>query len=347
MSLTSLPKTDPTSILRYRDGIYAVDLLTAAVTEFDFFTRLSENPGSFEDLCEQFGWAPRPAEVLLSLGKANGWLDETLDGTIRVTGLGAEHLVAGSPWSLVPYYESLKDRPVAQDFARVLKTGKPAHWSGNEAVDADWHDAMHDPEFAASFTAAMDSRGPYLGKRLSDVVGTELEGRNRLLDVGGGSGVYASALVANHPDLSAVVLEQSPVDGIARERIAERGLEDRIEVITGNMFEDDWPEAPDVHLFSNVLHDWGVPEVESLLARSFERIPEGGLVLVHEAFLNADKDGPLPVAEYSCILVHSTQGRCYGTGEMKGFLEAAGFVDPFFRETACDRGVIGAVKPGE
>ena len=38
--LDVLPETDPTGILRYRDGIYAVDLLTAAIVEFDFFVRI-------------------------------------------------------------------------------------------------------------------------------------------------------------------------------------------------------------------------------------------------------------------------------------------------------------------
>ena len=46
---------------------------------------------------------------------------------------------------------------------------------------------------------------------------------------------------------------------------------------------------------------------------------------MHEAFLDPDKRGPLPVAEYSCILAHSTQGRCYAWSEMEAFLAEAGF----------------------
>ena len=40
--LDQLPLSDPTSILRYRDGIYAVDLLTAAITEFRLFDYLKD-----------------------------------------------------------------------------------------------------------------------------------------------------------------------------------------------------------------------------------------------------------------------------------------------------------------
>src|ERR1051325_8058875 len=42
--LLQLPSTDPTSIYRYRDGLYAVDLLTAAISHLDFFTWLNQHP---------------------------------------------------------------------------------------------------------------------------------------------------------------------------------------------------------------------------------------------------------------------------------------------------------------
>jgi acetylserotonin N-methyltransferase len=73
-------------------------------------------------------------------------------------------------------------------------------------------------------------------------------------------------------------------------------------------------------------------------------MPKGGLIVIHDAFLNSEKTGPLPVAEYSCLLAHSTQGRCYSHREMSVFLEAAGFQSPRFSETACDRGVVIAEK---
>lgn len=344
MSLTSLPRTDPTSILRYRDGIYAVDLLTAAIVEFDFFTRLAADPGSFEEVCELFGFAPRPADVLITLCKANGFLGEGDEGTIRVTGLAREHLCSDSPWSLRGYYESLKDRQVAQDFVRVLTTGRPAQWSGHGEAEHDWHGAMLNEDFALAFTAAMDCRGVYLGKVLADKLGEDLTSRRRVLDIGGGSGVYACALVANRPHLSGTVMEMAPVDALARQKIADRGLSNRVDVVTADMFAGKWPKKADIHLFSNVMHDWDIPEIEKLLALSAESIPGGGLIVIHETFLNAEKSGPLPVAEYSCILAHSTQGRCYSSAEMSALLEKAGFVNPRYFDTAGDRGAVVAVR---
>ena len=94
----------------------------------------------------------------------------------------------------------------------------------------------------------------------------------------------------------------------------------------------------------NVLHDWDVPIVRQLLASSAAALPPGGLLVVHDAHLNDEKTGPLPVAAFSCLLMHSTEGRCYARAEMRDLLLEVGFKDVGFRETLADRSVVFATK---
>lgn len=338
--LTAAPTTDPLKVYRYRDGLYAVDQLTAAVVHLDFFTWLVANPSSKERICEHFGFAERPVDVMLTLFAANGFI-EGRDGVFHATATAKEHLTSGSPWNLTPYYASLKDRPITQDFLKVLKTDKPANWGGDKAA-LDWHKAMETEAFSKSFTAAMDCRGLYLGQALAKRL--DLAGRRHLLDIGGGSGIYACSLVAHHAGLRATVFEQAPVDRIARRCVEERGFSDRVDVAVGDMFKDALPTDCDVHLFSNVLHDWGVAEVKQLLAISHRALPADGLLVIHDAFINADKNGPLPVAEYSALLMHSTQGKCYSVGEYAELLREAGFEPGAYADTAADRGFMTAAK---
>lgn len=75
---------------------------------------------------------------------------------------------------------------------------------------------MHDKHFAQGFTAAMDCRGLALGQALARSVGPFIEGRQQVLDVGGGSGIYTATLLAAYPELRGVVMEQAPVDAIAK-----------------------------------------------------------------------------------------------------------------------------------
>lgn len=340
MDLLREPTTDPTAVYRYRDGIYAGDLLIAAVAGLDLFTHLAAAPADKASICRQFGIEDRPTDVMLTLLRAMGLLE--LDGdAFQPTAVAREHLVDGSPWFVGPYYAALLDRAVCREFMDILRTDAVASWTGKPG-EPDWHAAMLDPGFARDFTAAMDSRGAFLAPALARSV--DLGGRHHLLDVAGGSGIYACAMVAAHPQLRATVLEKPPVDAASAQAIAAKGYADRVRTVGRDMLEDRWPKDADVHLLSNVVHDWGEVVIAELFTRSFEALQSGGTIVIHDAFLNAEKSGPLSVAAYSALLMHSTQGRCYSVLEIQCALEQAGFVDCEYRATAADRGRMVAYK---
>jgi predicted O-methyltransferase YrrM len=342
LDLTLTPVTDPISVYRYRDGLYAVDLLTAAITEFDFFTWLAAQPSDLAGICRHFATAVRPTDVMLTLFTANAFIRCDQHGVFHITDLAREHLVSTSPFFLGPYYASLKERPVVRDFITILRTDRPANW-GSYKAEKTWTEAMLTDEFATTFTAAMDCRGFTLGPALAKKI--PASGRTRLLDIAGGSGIYACTIAAHHPHLTATVFERPPVDGIARRMIEKRGYSSCVAVVAGDMFTDPLPRDHDIHLFSNVLHDWDVPKVKLLLAASFAALPPGGLLVIHDAHLNANKTGPLPVASYSALLMSVTEGKCYATSEMEKLLTEAGFGGLTSTDTVADRSQLTAHKP--
>jgi len=198
-------------------------------------------------------------------------------------------------------------------------------------------------EFATRFTAAMDCRGVYLGVAMATKI--DARGRTRLLDIAGGSGIYACAVVARHPHLRATVFERPPVDEIARQMIAKRGYADKVDVMAGDMFRDTLPTGCDLHLYSNVLHDWDVEKVRPLLGASCRALAPGGTLIIHDAHLNREKTGPLPVAKYSALLMSVTEGKCYSIAELESLLAEAGFRDVHYEPTVADRSIITARKP--
>ncbi len=342
MSLAHLlaePATDPTPIYRYRDAIVSADLLGAAIAHLDLFTWLADHPSTLGAICAQFQTHIRPTDVMMTLFTAMGLITQA-GGCFHLTLRGREHLVGGSQWNLAPYFISLKDRPQTADMLKVLRTGKPANWGSYD--HQAWAQAMEREDFAQHFTAAMDCRGVFLGQALAKAL--DLGGRTALLDVAGGSGIYACAIVARHPHLRAAVLERPPVDRIAREAIAKQGGSDLVNVIAGDIFKDVWPAGYDVHLISNVLHDWEEPEVLDLLRKSHAALPPGGLLIIHDAFINAEKTGPLHVAEYSALLMQITEGKCYSVGEYRRYLAETGFEWREHRDTAAARGFILAER---
>lgn len=352
------PVADPTTLYRIRDSIYASDLLITAVADLDLFTWLeSRGPLRGSELADEMALATRPTDVLLTYCAALGLLDRDVsDGDrIELTEMARQHLVAGSPYDLRSYYGSLAQRPTVIELGRVLRTGEQAAWSSarsNEpqsaspaapVAEADWSTRLADVQFASAITAAMDARAAFLAPALAHAV--ETLPISKLLDVGGSSGGYASAIIEGRPNTRAAVFERAPVDQAARTLLQQRGLSDRIAVITGDMFTDPLPAGYDAHLYSHVLHDWDAERVEHLLAASFAALPPGGWLLDHDTHVNADKQGPLPVAEYSVLLMHSTPGKCWSTAELTAIATKVGFVDVTHQPTAGDRGVLLARKP--
>jgi hypothetical protein len=333
------PKTNPEDLLRYRDSIYAADLLICAVAYFDFFTYLGASVRDFDEICRDLKVASRPLDVMLTLFRAMGLIHQEKD-KYELSPLAGDYLVRHQPYSLVPYYASQKNRPQCREFYDVLTTGKPAGWSSKED-SGSWIESMKDPAFADAFTAAMDSRGKYLAHELAEVV--NLSDYQSLLDIAGGSGIYACTLVQANPYLKAAVYEIPPVDEASRRSIAQKQMSDHVAVIAGDMFES-LPSGFDVHLFANVLHDWGEASNRELVERSYQAMNPGGMIVVFDAHLNETKDGPLEVAEYSCLLMHSTQGRCYSTLEVREFFLESGFVDAQVKAVAASRNMIVARK---
>jgi predicted nicotinamide N-methyase len=345
IDLTQPPSSDPALLLRYRDRQYAADMLAVAIIHLNLFTWLNDR-GSADTSAIQnhFDLASRPLDVLLTLCRSAGFLETDWESeSHRLTQLGREHLVDTSPWFLGPYYAPIQDSAIATGCLQVLRHDRPSNWQAKDD-GKDWHESMMDDDFAQSFTALMNCRGIAMGQSLAEHVTEHLKTVKHVADIGGGSGIYACTLVAKHPHLRATVLEQTPVDRLAEAEIKKHQLGDRVVVQSGNMFTDPWPDGTDCVLLSNVLHDWDLPEVRELIQKTSDALPQGGKVIIHEAFLNDDKNGPLPVAEYSVLLVNITQGKCYSCAEYGEILKEHGFDVLPYQGTIADRGFFVAVK---
>ena len=244
---------------------------------------------------------------------------------LELTERAREHLVGSSPWFLGPYFPKPADRPIARDLIEMLRSGQPANFASRKD-EADWHRAMETESFAEEFTAAMDCRGLWLGPALAS--GLDLSRSRRMLDIAGGSGVYACALAARFTTSRRRYSRNRRSTGSPGKRLRSAAISSRVDVVAGDILNEPLPAGYDVHLFSNVLHDWDEPVVERLVHASAEALAPGGLLIVHDAFLNARKDGPIDIAAYSVLLMHVTQGRCYSVAEMAVWLGRAGFEEP-------------------
>jgi protein-L-isoaspartate O-methyltransferase len=326
--------------------MHAIEAVTAAVAWFHLFEWLADNPSREPQICAALGLSPRPARVLLTLLGALDLVYCDAQGVYTITPVAREHLLAASPWSLLPCFDALKDRPTCMSMLQVLRTGKPQGAPEPDQGDQPppWMEGMGEEAFAEFFLNALDSRNAYL----ADAVAAQLElgGSRNLLDVGGGSGIYACALARCNSALYATVLEKPPVDAVARRAVQRRGLSERVSVVSGDMLSTALPHGHDVHLYSNVIHDWEEAGVRRLFASSFDALPPNGRIVVHDALLDDDKQNLLAVAQYSVLLMSFTAGRCYSVAEIRDLLHEAGFTKIVHHPTVVHRSLVTASKPG-
>jgi 2-polyprenyl-3-methyl-5-hydroxy-6-metoxy-1,4-benzoquinol methylase len=335
-----IPRASPERVFLLRETAFACDLFITAVSHFDIFNRLAKKPADLATICRELKIKERPADVMLTLFKAYGFIEEKA-GKFYLTDAAKSYLVKESNFDLSSYVSSLMNRPICADMKKVLETGRPANWAAAKDGKA-WAAAMEDDAFAASFSAGMNSRGAYLASGVTKAL--SLKSHKKLLDVGGASGIYACALVNSNPHLSAAVFEKPPVDKVAKYSIKKLGLNDKVAVVAGDVFKDSLPRGYDVHLISHVLHDWDIKEARAIVQNSYNALKPGGMIVLHDAHLNKDKTGPLSVAEYSVLLMFLSEGKCYSIGEMQELLEQTGFKDIKYKPTILNRSVITGKK---
>jgi 2-polyprenyl-3-methyl-5-hydroxy-6-metoxy-1,4-benzoquinol methylase len=340
-NLLSLPSTDAGNLIQLRDSMYAADLLITAVGHFDFFSWLSKNPAGLNGICSDLNTAQRPTDVMLTYFKALNLVTEE-NGIFKITKLSSEYLTIDSEWNLIPYFNTQIGRPIVGKMLQVLKTGMPASWAGEEK-EKDWTKAMEREEFTDKFISGMDSRAVYFAPPLVNAF--DFSKYNSILDVGGATGIYSTAVIAKYPHIKATVFEKPPADKIAQYAVAKRNLTGKIEVIKGNMFEDELPKGFDIHLYSHVLHDWNTVQNKYIIKNTFRNLTSGGIIMIHDAHLNREKNGPLSVAEYSILLMFASYGKCYALGEMEELLSDAGFTDILLLPTIGNRSIITGRKP--
>jgi predicted O-methyltransferase YrrM len=328
LSALTRPATDPTRIFEHFRNGYATDLLTVAAADFDVFGRLARGPKPFDELRTEIGLAERAANVLVTALRAMDLLVVTSDRRLDLTPAAREHLVPGAYFEVGGYIGLVAEAPNVRALAERLRTNRPA---GNRAEDTGaafifregMESAMDREASARRLTLSLAGRAknvaPYLAANVP------LGDAKLLLDVGGGTGIYAIACVQQNPNLRAVVWDRPEVLKVAREMVEAYGVADRVDLVPGDMFADPVPAGADVILLSNILHDWDVPECRVLLNRCADALPADGRVLIHDVFLDDDLGGPLPVALYSTALFTLTEGRAYSAGEYRGWLREAGF----------------------
>ena len=320
---------------------YVAGRQSAALTvgvRVGLFDKLDQTPLDLQSVAAEFDFSLRGARSLLVALEAMGVVT-CEEGLYGLSPEAAAYAVHGRSGSLVSLIELEMDHflsPTA--LLEALRKDDSTAYG-----DADpWEEHERDPEAAARFTAAMHSVSERPAAGFAEVA--PLEGIERLLDVGGGSGALCLASASAHPDLNCTVWDLQVVCDLAEKYADEAGLSEQVRTLAGDMWNEPFPDGHDAVLLSQILHDWSHEQGGVLLDKAFACLPPGGRVLIHEKLVDED-GGPLANALVNLDMLVWTKGQQYTRAELEELLLAAGFEGVQCEPTAGYWSLVWARKP--
>jgi len=181
-------------------------------------------------------------------------------------------------------------------------------------------------EWLRSFIGAMHDRGVKQAPAM--ITAIDLEGVNRVLDLGGGPGDFAMAFVRADETVSATVFDLPPVVPLTREYVEAAGLSDRVDTLAGDFLLDDIGSGYDLIFISAIIHSLSPDDCRFLLRKCADALNPDGRIVISDWVMSEDRTEPADGALFALnMLVNTRDGDSYTEAEMYSWLGEAGLVD--------------------
>ncbi|MFT5699966.1 MAG: SAM-dependent methyltransferase [Desulforhopalus sp.] len=322
-------------LLGVSSGYWRGCALQAAV-RLKVFSILGQKKRTADEVAEDASTNSRATELLLDALSAMG-LTQKEDRRYANTGFAKTYLQEDRPeymGHIILHHHHILDGWAQLD--KAVCTG--------QKIDKRSYGADIERE---SFLLGMFNLAKGLAPQIAANI--DLNGRKRLLDLGGGPGTYAIHFCQANPELKAIIFDRPTTEPIAQKVVASYGLSDRISFEGGDFnTTTSAEEAFDVAWLSHILHSNSLEECTQVIQKTVDALMPGGLLLIHDFILNETKDGPeFPALFALNMLVGTDKGRSYSDKEIITMMEQAGLTDithhPF--RAANDSSIISATKP--
>jgi SAM-dependent methyltransferase len=327
---TTNETADPEPIVRIASGFMSAQHLFAA-NELGIFEALASSAATLDALAARTGLTSRAARISADAMVALGLLDR--DGDQYRNAPSAAAFLAGTGvrdlrpllefWGSVSY-------PTWSRLATALASGPP-----RQVFDLD-----DDTQAIVSAGIEAILAGP--AQALAQTV--DFAGHHRMLDVGGGTGSWSIATLRQQPGLTATVFERPVTAEIARKRIADVGMSDRIDVVAGDALGDELPEGHDVVLVANLVHYWSPETNVDLLRRIRSAVSPGAHLLLADFWTDPTHTQPFQAALMAGeFAVHLRDGDVYSVVEVQTMLDQSGWSFADHRPLAGPQSLVVAI----
>jgi hypothetical protein len=303
-------------------GGYRVSRAIAVVVGLGIPDQLASGSQKVDDLAQATETHPGALYRVLRLLAGVGLFEETAPRAFHLTplGHGLRSAVAGSMGSTaLMHLDSARWRSW-DDLLYSVRTGAIAFPRVHGVEIFDY--LREHPDAAETFQQAMTANTARSGAAITQVY--DFSGLERVVDIGGGHGLFLATILQAYPTLIGVLFDQPEVVAGASRTLAAAGVADRCEIVNGDFFSE-VPQGGNLYLLRQIIHDWDDERATLILANCRRAMPASGKVLVIEGMLSEDYQQSLPVLQLDLEMLVNYGGLQRTKDEYRALFTAAGF----------------------
>jgi SAM-dependent methyltransferase len=297
------------------------------VMELDVFKKLQGRSLSLQELGQELGM-PAPSTRFLAQFLCREGYTYIRDGMLSNAPATEKFLIGNTDdvktvrtiFNLDIPLDALKQRlynPPILHWYQMRDEGGISDTSGLIKEQPGWHSALMTSNHGGRLTQGEEVALLY-----------DFSRHHLLLDVGGATGGFCTAIRKSNPHLRCIVFDLPEVREVAEKYLADAGDSEHVSFVEGNFFNE-LPKGADVALVSQIIHHWTQEDGVLILRRVHEALEPGGTLVVKEIFMNDDWTGPVGGVFEAFILLgqEGKSGWQPTYGDMEGLIKEAGFLD--------------------
>jgi SAM-dependent methyltransferase len=322
MSTQTVPDSSqaPLAMLNMITGFWVSRSLYTA-TSLGIADLLKDGPKTIAELASATGTHAGSLYRVMRALASVGVFQETAPGQFSTTALSAtlESDVPGSLRAFAMAELGQEHYKAWEGLMHSVQTGEIAfdHVFGMPV----WEYYSRRPEDAAVFNRAMSGVSGMVSAAV--VSGYSFSDYRRIIDVGGGQGVFLGSMLQASPEATGVLFDDASVVQGARGFLDSSGLSGRVELAGGDFFKE-VPAGGDLYTLKWILHDWNDEQSIRILQNVARAMNPNGRLLIIESIL-----GPANAPDLAKLIdvnmLVMTGGRERTEAEFSELLAKAGF----------------------
>ncbi len=298
----------------YYGGAYSKTLITAL--RLGIIEQLKDGAKPADEIADKTGYSINGIRTILVALAGFDYIKKDGD-QYMLNAISKRWLLKNSPESVtdaILFVGEVFD--VMNNMEEMIKTGNVPDFHSSGKPEKFWKTYMRSLATFAKLTSfEIAKKAIYRGKS-----------PKRLLDVGGGHGIYSIAFCKRFQDLKADIIDLPMAAKEGGKIVEENGFSDRIDFIEGDMLKTEWNKGYDLILLFNVIHTIEFDESRELIKKAYESLKNGGTLLLLDSENNEGEGHISATTGFNELLFYIITGKCtYPEVDVINWMKSAGF----------------------